>query len=64
MYKKECVRGLALAIQVGQFITYALLSPPPGRSPWPPVPRIDRYSIGVDPTKRSAPGFAVSGDGG
>jgi hypothetical protein len=45
-------------------ITYALLSPPPGRSPWSPVPRIDSYGIGVDPSKRSAPGFAVSGDGG
>eukprot|EP00966_Prymnesium_polylepis_P302428 6987127-Prymnesium_polylepis.1 len=45
-------------------ITYALLSPPPGRFPWPPVPRVDRYSTGVDPSKRSAPCFAVSGDGG
>eukprot|EP00966_Prymnesium_polylepis_P311011 7185668-Prymnesium_polylepis.1 len=39
-------------------------SPPPGRSPWAPVPRVDRYGIGVDPSKRSAPGFAVSGDCG
>eukprot|EP00966_Prymnesium_polylepis_P248358 5742205-Prymnesium_polylepis.1 len=45
-------------------ITYALLSPPPGRSPWSPVPRVGRYSIVVDPSKRSATGFAVSGDGG
>eukprot|EP00966_Prymnesium_polylepis_P090045 2085535-Prymnesium_polylepis.1 len=45
-------------------LTYALLSPPPGRSPWPPVPRVGRYGIGVDPSKRPAPGFAVSGDGG
>eukprot|EP00966_Prymnesium_polylepis_P088622 2050750-Prymnesium_polylepis.1 len=29
-----------------------------------PVPRVDRYGIGTDPSKRSAPGFAVSGDGG
>eukprot|EP00966_Prymnesium_polylepis_P019420 447731-Prymnesium_polylepis.1 len=36
-------------------ITYALLAPPPGRPPGAPVPRVDRYSIGVDPSKRSAP---------
>eukprot|EP00966_Prymnesium_polylepis_P164116 3795046-Prymnesium_polylepis.1 len=40
----------------------SLLSPPPGRSPWPPVPRVDWYRIGVGPSKRSAPvsGFAVT----
>eukprot|EP00966_Prymnesium_polylepis_P245174 5671338-Prymnesium_polylepis.1 len=43
-------------------ITYALLSPPPARPvPVPPVPRVNRHGIGVDPSKRSAPGFAVSG---
>ena len=51
-------------VQNRSVITYALLSPPPGRSPCPPVPRVDSYGIGVDPIKRSAPGFAVSGDGG
>eukprot|EP00966_Prymnesium_polylepis_P223569 5173069-Prymnesium_polylepis.1 len=44
-------------------ITYALPSPPPGRSPSAPMPRVDRYGIVVDASKRSAPGFAVSGDG-
>eukprot|EP00966_Prymnesium_polylepis_P071077 1651098-Prymnesium_polylepis.1 len=42
-------------------ITYALLSPPPASRPVPvppPVPRVDMYSIGVDPSKRAAPGFA------
>eukprot|EP00966_Prymnesium_polylepis_P103363 2393539-Prymnesium_polylepis.1 len=34
-------------------ITYALPSPPPGRSPSAPVPRVDRYGIGVD--ARSTP---------
>ena len=28
------------------------------------VVSVDRYGTGVDPSKRSAPGFAVSGDGG
>eukprot|EP00966_Prymnesium_polylepis_P222239 5142034-Prymnesium_polylepis.1 len=44
--------------QVGHnstLIAYALPSPPPGRSPWAPVPRFDVYGIGVDPSKRSAP---------
>eukprot|EP00966_Prymnesium_polylepis_P243916 5641420-Prymnesium_polylepis.1 len=31
-------------------ITYALPSPPPGRSPWALLPRVDRYGIGVDTT--------------
>eukprot|EP00966_Prymnesium_polylepis_P037500 870483-Prymnesium_polylepis.3 len=44
--------------------TQALPSPPPGRAPSAPVPRVDKYGIGADPSKRSAPGFAVSGDGG
>eukprot|EP00966_Prymnesium_polylepis_P020548 472729-Prymnesium_polylepis.1 len=42
----------------------ALPSPPPGRSPSAPVPRVDRYAIEANPGERSAPGFAVSGDGG
>eukprot|EP00966_Prymnesium_polylepis_P244290 5649659-Prymnesium_polylepis.1 len=54
----------ARAASIKRIIKYALLSPPPGRSPWSPVPRVDNYGIGVDPSKRSAPGFAVSGDGG
>eukprot|EP00966_Prymnesium_polylepis_P141012 3256118-Prymnesium_polylepis.1 len=34
------------------------------RSPSALVVSVDRYGTGVDPSKRSAPGFAVSGDGG
>eukprot|EP00966_Prymnesium_polylepis_P124887 2888518-Prymnesium_polylepis.1 len=41
-----------------------LPSPLPGPSPPPPMVGVDRYDIVADPGKRSAPGFAVSGDGG
>eukprot|EP00966_Prymnesium_polylepis_P166987 3860165-Prymnesium_polylepis.1 len=51
MYEAEPPVGAARH----SLITYALLSPPPGRSPWAPVHRVDRYGIGVDPSKRSAP---------
>eukprot|EP00966_Prymnesium_polylepis_P295900 6834070-Prymnesium_polylepis.1 len=38
--------------------------PLPGRPPSAPMTRVDRYGIVLDPSTRSVPGFAVSGDGG
>eukprot|EP00966_Prymnesium_polylepis_P223342 5167637-Prymnesium_polylepis.4 len=49
-----------------QTFTYdvTLPSPLPGRYPSAPMARGDRYGIVLDPSKRSVPGFDVSGDGG
>ena len=49
-----------------QTFTYdvTLPLPLPGRSPSAPMARVDMYGIVIDPSKRSVPGFAVSGDGG
>ena len=49
-----------------QTFTYdiTLPSPLPGRSPSAPMASVDRYGMVLDPSKRSVPGFAVSGDGG
>jgi hypothetical protein len=63
---KILIHGLVPSGTCTQTFTYDITLPLPllGQSPSAPMARVDRYGIVLDPRKRPAPGFAVSGDGG